>query len=81
MQTATHVIAAHGAGLSNIYLCTPGTKVLEIYPNGVSFHPLYQRIATACQLEHAVAYLDFKNPENDETGLTAFSAILTKFIC
>jgi capsular polysaccharide biosynthesis protein len=32
---ASHVIGAHGAGLTNIVLCRPGTHVLEF------FHPLY----------------------------------------
>jgi capsular polysaccharide biosynthesis protein len=81
MQSASHVISPHGAGLSNIYLCAPGTKVMEIYPDGQSFQPCYQRIATLEQLEHAVVYLDFKNADNDKSGLAAFSNILSSFIC
>jgi hypothetical protein len=81
LQTATHVIAPHGAGLSNIYLCAPGTKVLELFPNGAFFQPCYSRLSNICKLEHLVMYLDFKDKENAETGLKVFSDVLTKFIC
>jgi hypothetical protein len=32
---ASHIVGAHGAGLTNLVLCRPGTHVLEF------FHPLY----------------------------------------
>lgn len=38
---ATHVVGPHGAGLTNILFCAPGTHVLEI------FHPLYGTSAFA----------------------------------
>ena len=81
MQAASHVIGPHGAGLSNVYLCSPGTKVLEIYPNGSPFQPCYFRLSSICNLQYSVKYVDFKNKENKETGLPAFKDLLTKFIC
>ena len=38
---ASHVVGPHGAGLTNVALCRPGTQVLEI------FHPLYGTAAFA----------------------------------
>jgi len=81
LREATHVIGAHGAGLCNIYLCCPGTKVLELYPNDITFQPCYQRIASLCSLEHAVMYLDFKNSGDLESGLLPFTRIFSSYIC
>jgi capsular polysaccharide biosynthesis protein len=52
MRTASHVIGVHGAALTHLLLCPPGTRVLEI------FHPLYGTpafavIALACGLDYA----------------------------
>ena len=51
-QRATHVVGMHGAGLTNIVFCEPGTHFLEI------FHPLgnnwdYPVIAAGAQLRYA----------------------------
>lgn len=32
-DAASHVVAVHGAGLTNLLFCQPGTKVLEIFPS------------------------------------------------
>jgi len=42
-RQASHVVAAHGAGLTHILLCPPGAQVLEM------FHPLYGTSAYAMQ--------------------------------
>lgn len=31
LRSASHIVAAHGAGLSNLIFCQPGTRVLEIH--------------------------------------------------
>jgi hypothetical protein len=79
LRSATHVIGPHGAGLSNIYICRPGTRVLEIYPDAVTYQPCYQRIATLCRLDYAVMYLDFKDAANPVTGLMAFKQAFNHF--
>ncbi len=44
MQGATHVVAEHGAGLTNILFCRPGTKVLEIF-NQACVQPAFWSVA------------------------------------
>jgi len=61
---ASHVISAHGAGLCNILMCRPGTKVLELYPKISGYQPCYFRISALSGLEHFVAEVDF-NEKND----------------
>jgi len=38
---ASVIIATHGAGLSNLAFCQPGTKVLELFNNTLSTHAFY----------------------------------------
>jgi len=51
MEAAKVVVAPHGGGLTNLVFCTPGTKVIEIFP------PIYTpncfwTICNLCDLEH-----------------------------
>lgn len=78
---ASHVIGPHGAGLSNIYLCRPGTKVLEIYPEQVTYQPCYQRICDLNGLGYYMAYLDFENKDHQAMGLASGIKILSDFLC
>ncbi|TDO23147.1 glycosyltransferase family 61 protein [Pedobacter duraquae] len=61
MQEASVVIAPHGAGLSNIYLCRPDTEVIELYPDNYPFQPCYDRLSSTCKLKHRIMYLDFQS--------------------
>ena len=51
MAAADVIVAPHGARLTNLVFCQPGTKVLEIFsPN---FHPNYYYVLSSiCGLEH-----------------------------
>ncbi|HEY8929498.1 MAG TPA: glycosyltransferase family 61 protein [Mucilaginibacter sp.] len=69
MAAATHIVGAHGAALSNIFLCKPGTRVLELYPIGKTYQPCYYRISSVCDLEYSVAYLDFSNKDHPDAGI------------
>ncbi len=40
-NSAKIVVGAHGAGLSNLVFCEPGTKVLEFYPDNYCRHLFY----------------------------------------
>jgi Capsular polysaccharide biosynthesis protein len=51
MASASVVLAPHGAGLSNIVFCQPGTKVIELFtPTYVQ--PGYWILSNVCKLEH-----------------------------
>jgi tetratricopeptide (TPR) repeat protein len=51
LAEAAVVVAPHGAGLTNLVFCQPGTKVLEIFPKNYS-QPYYWALAGQCQLTH-----------------------------
>lgn len=80
LKEATHIISAHGAGLSNLIFCKKGTKVLEILPNGKSFQPCYSRISSILGLNHYIVNLDFSNADNQETGFSYLKETLCNFI-
>jgi capsular polysaccharide biosynthesis protein len=45
------VVGPHGAGLTNLVFCSPGTKVLELIPSD-HVHPYYYTIATSAGAEY-----------------------------
>ena len=49
--SAEIIVAPHGAGLSSIAFCPPGTNVVEIYDDDW-FHPWYEDVARAMDLRH-----------------------------
>ncbi|NEP81005.1 MAG: tetratricopeptide repeat protein [Okeania sp. SIO3B3] len=65
MAAAKVVISPHGAGLTNLVFCSPGTKVIEIFsPKYVN--SLYWRISNFCSLSHYYLLGDFC--DNDSLG-------------
>jgi hypothetical protein len=50
---ADFVVAVHGAGLSNLLFCQPGTRVLELTPD-TEFRPFFWHISEKLGLLHAV---------------------------
>jgi hypothetical protein len=80
MAEATHVIGPHGAALGNIFLCRPGTRILEIYPLGKTYQPCYYRICAVCDLQYAVAYLNFKDKSHPINGLVKIKAVMDIFL-
>ncbi len=81
MQLATHIIAPHGAGLSNIYLCNNGTHVLELYPLDALYKPCFHRLSAVCSLKHHVAWINFNNQNDGEQGLSFLKSLITEFVC
>jgi len=54
-QSAEFVIGTHGAGLTNLLFCEPGTKVLEFMPS-VEMRPFFWLISEGLNLRHAVQF-------------------------
>lgn len=50
-SSAKVVVSAHGAGLSNLAFCTPGARVLEIFPDNYVRHAYYD-LSNKCGLEY-----------------------------
>ncbi len=51
---ARQVVGAHGAGLTNLGFCRPGTRVLELFPEGY-LNPVMNRIAWGRGLDYRAA--------------------------
>ena len=49
---ATHVVAAHGAGLANLLWCQPGTKVVEIQAPHMIHKKVYPILSHHLGLKH-----------------------------
>jgi hypothetical protein len=81
MQLATHIIAPHGAGLSNIYLCNEGAQVLELYPHDMQFKPCFYRLSAVCNFKHHVASINFKDANDSKIGVAFLTNLLSEFIC
>ena len=54
-QSAEFVIGTHGAGLTNLLFCEPGTKVLDFMPS-VETRPFFWLISEGLNLRHAVQF-------------------------
>lgn len=69
IKSANYIIAPHGAGLSNVYIASAGTKILELYPKNRTYQPCYSRLSNVCGLDHKVLYLNFGNSEDINYGI------------
>ncbi|MFM6194129.1 MAG: glycosyltransferase family 61 protein, partial [Planktothrix sp.] len=73
MASASVVLAPHGAGLSNLVFCQPGTKVIELFaPTHIP--PCYRIISNICELEHY--YLIGELVENEALDDIKFLGLL-----
>lgn len=62
-NSASHIVAPHGASLANLSFCQPNTKVIEIF-NEDYFTILYWNICNILNLKYG--YLICKNHDSDE---------------
>jgi capsular polysaccharide biosynthesis protein len=65
-QSAEFIIAAHGAGLSNLLFCEPGTKVIELMPS-VEFRSYFWFISQKLDLVYGLQFC--ANGYNDEMAV------------
>jgi hypothetical protein len=52
-RNAMYVVGGHGAALANIMYCAPGTRVLELSPDG-EYRSLYAELSDKLGLVHAI---------------------------
>ena len=69
-SSAEVIIAAHGAGLTNLTFCQPGTTVLEIFPRSYIRH-YYWTISTLAKLNYY--YFIGKVGERDSQNLNRWA--------
>ena len=55
---ATHIVAAHGAGLVNLLWCRPGTKVIEIQDTKMIHKKVYPLLSHHLGLKHELYLAD-----------------------
>lgn len=55
---ATHIVAAHGAGLINLLWCSPGTKVIEIQDKKMIHKKVYPVLSHHLGLKHELYLAD-----------------------
>jgi capsular polysaccharide biosynthesis protein len=55
---ATHIVAAHGAGLVNLLWCRPGTKVIEIQDRKMIHKKVYPLLSYHLGLKHELYLAD-----------------------
>lgn len=65
-RSASVVIAAHGAALSNMIHMTPNSKIVELYPKmNTSANPLYEDLAMCCNLRYSRRCLESVGNKGD----------------
>ncbi|MEB3281098.1 MAG: tetratricopeptide repeat protein [Lyngbya sp.] len=75
LNAAEVVVAPHGAGLTNLTFCKPGTKVIEIFSPGY-ITSLYWFLSNICRLEHYYL-LGERLPDDDNPKVSP----ITRNIC
>jgi capsular polysaccharide biosynthesis protein len=67
-QSAEFIVGAHGAGLTNLLFCEPGTKVLEFMPC-VEMRPFFWLISDKLNLVHGMQFCPGLNHETFQADI------------
>ena len=77
---ATHIVAAHGAGLINLLWCSPGTKVIEIQDKKMIHKKVYPVLSHHLGLKHELYLADTvpvpMDGERKPKGVKRFSDLI-----
>ena len=65
---ASHVLAAHGAGLTNLLWCHPGTKVIEIQDKNMIHKKVYPLLSHHLGLSHKLYLADVVPIQREKGG-------------
>lgn len=68
-QSAQFVVGAHGAGLSNLLFCEPGTKVIEFMPS-VELRPFFWLISDKLDLVHGMQFCTPSEAQGFQSAIT-----------
>jgi capsular polysaccharide biosynthesis protein len=68
-QSAQFVVGAHGAGLTNLLFCEPGTKVIEFVPS-VELRPFFWLISDKLDLVYGMQYCTPSASQGFQSALT-----------
>jgi capsular polysaccharide biosynthesis protein len=78
--TASHVLAAHGAGMVNLLWCQPGTKVIEIQDRNMLHKKVYPLLSHNLNLDHKLYLADVveipREKGNKLQGVKRFSDMI-----
>ena len=68
-QGAEFIIGPHGAGLSNLLFCAPGTKVIEFMP-AVEMRPFFWIISQKLDLVHGLQFCALAGSQGFQSAIT-----------
>lgn len=68
-QSAEFIIGPHGAGLSNLLFCEPGTKVIEFMPS-VEMRTFFWLISTKLDLVHGMQFCATVEAQDFQSSIT-----------
>lgn len=68
-QESKIIIGAHGAGLTNIFMCNPGTRIVELFGKPPAFYTDFYRLANQLHLKYQFVVFDYKiHPDQSKKG-------------
>jgi hypothetical protein len=88
-RSTRYIVSPHGAGLTNILFCSPGTSLLEIFPRGGLHSSAFMRLATLLDIDYSFFCgrsvenkASLKNPNNADIScdMQQFAPFLKAFL-
>ena len=81
-KSADIVVAPHGAGLSNIVYCKPGTRVIEVIPEGYDQGVTsYRSLADLFGLQYEAMFAREERPGSKGNRCNSDISVTCRFFC